>query len=128
MKLTIKKQIGKTVYPFTFEGDNLFDVQMEAQKLSFFDVPKCGECGSDNLYLRAYETEKEKFKYIKIQCGSCKASVTFGQPKHSPNTFYLRKTDDNKLDWQKYDGDEKRNTATPPETRKSAEDDRDLPF
>src|SRR5574343_428184 len=101
MEMTVTKQIGKHKVTFIVQGKNLFELQMEAQKLSFYDVPTCGECGSDNLYLNAYITTEDEFKYVKIICAKCKSSITFGQPKKSPDTHYLRKNDDGKLDWQK---------------------------
>ena len=107
MQLFITKQIGKKKHTFVVEGENLFELQMEAQKLSFYDVYKCGLCNSESLYLHAYITKEKKFKYIKIACAECKASLTFGQKKDSPNTFYLRKRDDGKLEWQEYKESEK---------------------
>ena len=103
MEMIITKQIGKTKYSFIVAGANLHSVVTEAEHLSFNDVYKCGICDSEFLYLTAYETKEEHFKYVKIVCAKCKASVTFGQPKANPNTFYLRKTEDGKLDWQKYE-------------------------
>ncbi len=101
MKLSIKKQIGKTEYPFQVEGDNLHDLVMQAQKLSFGDVPKCGICGSDNLILEAHVAQN-KYKYTSVKCLNCKASVTFGQRQEDPSTYYLRKNGNKELDWQEY--------------------------
>lgn len=103
MQLSIRKQIGKTSYTFLVEGKNLWDLVMESEKLSFQDVSKCGLCDSDYLYLTAYETKDDGYKYVKIVCAKCKASLTFGQPKKNPDTFYLRKTEEGKLDWKKYE-------------------------
>ena len=100
MKLTIRKQIGETSYPFTFEGNNLHECVMESKKLSFYDVRKCGNCNSDYLYLDAYVTKEEGFEYTKIVCGKCKSSITFGQVKKTPDVFYLRRKEDKSLDWQ----------------------------
>ncbi len=85
---------------------------MELTKLSFRDVYKCGKCGSDSLYLRAYITEKDKYEYIKICCAKCKASITFGKAKNQKDLFFLRKNDDKSLDWQEYKGKEEEKTAT----------------
>ena len=108
MQLFIKKQIGKTPLTFVVEGKNLFEVQMEAQKLSFYDVHKCGVCDSDDLRLNAYITNEDKFEYTKIVCNKCRASLIFGQKKKSPDTFYLRRNDDKKLDWVVYEDDKKK--------------------
>jgi len=101
MQLIIKKQIGKTSYPFTVEGKNLFECVMEAEKLSFPDVFKCGVCESDHLRLKAYITKDDHYEYVKIICSKCGASVTFGRTKQSPDTFYLRRREDGSFDWQK---------------------------
>lgn len=102
MELMIAKLIGKTRYTFVVKGNDLHEVLMDAEKLSFQDVPTCGLCHSDDLFLTAYVTKEEHYKYAKIVCRKCKGSVTFGQQKKDPAIFYLRKTDDGKLDWQKY--------------------------
>ena len=44
MKLTINKKIGRINYPFTVEGNNLFECLIEAQKLSFNNIIECGIC------------------------------------------------------------------------------------
>ena len=103
MQLSIRKQIGNKTYTFLVEGNTLWDVVMESEKLSFQDVQKCGLCGNEHLYLTAYKTKDDGYKYVKVVCAGCKASLTFGQPKSNPDTFYLRKTDDGKLDWKKYE-------------------------
>lgn len=102
MKLTIPKTIGKTVYHFQVEGENLHAVLMESQKLSFQNVKSCEICKSDNLYLRAYITDKDKYEYVKIQCAKCRASLTFGKSKSDKDTYFLRKKDNGDLDWQEY--------------------------
>jgi len=102
MKLTIPKTIGKTVYHFQVEGENLHAVLMESQKLSFQSVKECGLCKSENLYLRAYITEKDKYEYVKIQCAKCRASLTFGKSKSDKDTYFLRKKDNGEFDWQEY--------------------------
>ena len=103
MQLSIRKQIGKTSYTFLVEGKNLWDLVMESEKLSFQDVQKCGLCESDHLYLTAYKTKDDGFKYVKVACAKCRASLAFGQPKINPDTYYLRKTEEGKLDWKKYE-------------------------
>ena len=47
MQLFIKKQIGKQLYNFVVEGENLEQVLLENNKLSFEDVNHCGICGSN---------------------------------------------------------------------------------
>jgi len=119
MELTIIKKIGKTEYPFTVSGDNLHEVLMNAEKLSFGNVPRCGKCDSDFLFLSAYVTKEKKFKYVKISCGKCRASVTFGQKMEEPDIYYLRKNDNGDLDWQEYDGDKPTKSGDTPVKSKS---------
>ena len=71
MRLTKIVKIGQNKYPFSFEGDTFWDCVMESQKLSFFDVHKCGDCESDSLRLFAYRTEGGGYKYVKIICNKC---------------------------------------------------------
>lgn len=101
MKMSITKQIGKTKYPFQVEGDNLFELIMQAQKLSFGDVTKCGLCDSDNLILEAHIAQG-KYKYVSVKCLDCKASVTFGQKQDDPQTYYLRRNENKKYDWKAF--------------------------
>ena len=65
---------------------------MESKKLSFYDVHKCGECGSDDLVLDAHVAQ-EKFNYTTVKCNKCKASVNFGQQQKDKDVFYLRTRD-----------------------------------
>lgn len=88
-KMKIEKKVGKRNYEFTVEGENLHDAVMESKKLSFYDVHKCGCCGSDDLVLDAH-VAKGKFKYTTIKCNKCRASVNFGQQQEDSNIFYLR--------------------------------------
>ena len=99
MKMSVKKRIGKSVVEFTVEGTNLFECQMEAEKLSFYSVFKCGLCENDNLHLRAYKTT-EGYEYVKIVCSKCRGSVTFGQQRKAPDVFFLRKNENKELDWK----------------------------
>lgn len=105
MRLTIKKQIGKQVYPFTFEGDNLHDVVMQSQKLSFGNVYKCGICGSEHLALSAHVAQG--YKYTEVRCldPKCRASLTFGQRREDSDTFFYRRKEDKSLDWQPFKRD-----------------------
>lgn len=97
MELIIKKTIGKEVYTFVVKGENLFEVVQESRKLSFQNVTNCGLCGGNNLFLNSRLAQK-KFKYVMIQCASCGGSVTFGTKMEDPNTFFLRK-ENNDLKW-----------------------------
>jgi len=130
MQYPVTKQIGNKKYTFIIEGDGLFECLMEAKKLSFYDVPSCGNCNSDNLYLTAYQTEGEGFKYIKMMCGKCKWSVTFGQPKGkgNENTWYMRKNDSGQLDWQKPFMDQAKGQATSHETARHVDNVRHANF
>ena len=105
MKLKVIKQIGQNMYEFEVEGENLFDVIMESQRLSFYDVEKCDVCQSTNLRLLA-NVAQGQYKYAKVYCNDCKASLTFGSKKDDPDTFYLRRDSDGKLDWKEYKGGE----------------------
>lgn len=103
-KMKIEKKVGKRTYEFTVEGENLHEAVMESKKLSFYDVHKCGCCGSDDLVLDAH-VAKNKYKYTTIKCNSCKASVNFGQQQEDSNVFYLRTRDKvgggKEIDWMK---------------------------
>jgi hypothetical protein len=95
MRMQMVKKIGQKTYQFEFEGNNLFDMVMESQKLSFADVVKCGLCSSDNLALRARRAgDTDEYKYTEVYCYACGASLTFGQRKEDSNTFFLRKKED----------------------------------
>lgn len=106
----IKKKIGREYHSFSVEGENLHDAVMAAKKLSFFDVHKCGLCGSDDLELSAHVTETERHKYTNIICRNCRATLNFGQQKKDSNVFYLRTTTINSgeyagqktLDWRPF--------------------------
>ena len=102
----IKKTIGKKVYPFTVTGENLFELVMESNKLSFPDVvEKCDLCNSDNLVLSARISGTKKFKYVEIKCLHCKGSLVFGNMMESPNTYYIRKNAEKHYDWKAYTPD-----------------------
>lgn len=102
MEMLVKKRIGKEVHTFIVSGENLHSVIMEAQKLSFRDVPNCGICQGDNLYLRAYITTEGKYEYVKVACAKCKASLTFGKRKDVKDTYFLRRNDKG-YDWKKFE-------------------------
>lgn len=105
----IKKRIGKETHSFSVDGDNLYDVMMTSQNLSFGDVEKCGCCGSDNLSFGAHFAQK-KFKYVTIKCKSCRASVNLGQQQEKPEIFYVTTREENGkkvMDWQPFVAPEK---------------------
>ena len=104
--MKIEKKIGKRTYEFTVEGENLHEAVMESKKLSFYDVHKCGCCGSDDLILDAH-IAKNKFRYTTIKCNKCRASVNFGQQQEDDSIFYLKtrlKADGQgkEIDWTPY--------------------------
>jgi hypothetical protein len=101
--MMFSKNIGGHKYTFSVEGGNLFELFMEAQKISFNDVFECGLCKSKLLYPKAYITKKGGYNYIKIVCVECGASVTFGEKKEPKDTFYLRKNEDRTLAWEKFE-------------------------
>lgn len=113
MEMIIKKKVGKNSYTFVVNGDNLYQLTMESQKLSFGDIDKCGcthkdgaICGSDNLILNA-RLAKNKFQYVEIKCLSCKGALIFGNVADTDkNTYYLRKDKATKAyAWKSYDPD-----------------------
>ena len=124
MDKIIKKRIGKEVHTYVVRGEDLHAVEMQAKKLSFYDVPNCSLCNSDDLYLTAYITEQDKYKYLKIVCRKCKGSLTFGQRKDEPDTYYLRKRGDSSLDWKAYE----KAAASPDENIQEPDGSDDLPF
>lgn len=104
MIYVVKKRIGKKDHEFQCEGDSLHDCLMEAARLSFGDVHKCGLCGNDNLDLGA-RVAKNKYKYSFVKCWSCKAELTFGQQQEDNKTFYLRTREEGGkkvLDWKPF--------------------------
>ena len=101
MKMLIGKTIGKRVYKFEVEGENLFECVMQSQRLGFNDVYKCGMCESEKLYLSAYITKEGSYEYTKIVCANCGGSITFGQTKKDKNCFFLRRNEDKTYAWQK---------------------------
>ncbi len=105
MKMNVTKKIGKTNYHFQFEGDTLFKVLQESQKLSFDDVTACGICKSDNLILESHwgtEKGKNMYEYCSVKCQDCRASVTLGRTKEDTTVYFLRKDENKNIAWQKY--------------------------
>jgi len=100
MRLKVPKKFGKRTYQFEVDGDNLHSVIMESEKLSFPNVEKCGMCGGENLRIRAYVTEKDKYEYVKVECWDCKASLTFGKKKNEKDVYFLRRNEDNSFKWE----------------------------
>jgi hypothetical protein len=105
-KMKLEKHIGMRTYEFFVEGKNLHEAVLEAKKLSFHDVHKCGLCESTDLELDAWVTKENNFSYTAVQCNSCKAKLNFGQQTKDKNIFYLKTTPRpeggiNKLDWIK---------------------------
>ena len=74
---------------------------MLSQKVSIYDLEKCGLCDSNFLRLYAYITKEGGFKYNKVTCGACKGSLTLGESKKDHANYY-RKNAEGKLDWQPY--------------------------
>jgi late competence protein required for DNA uptake (superfamily II DNA/RNA helicase) len=103
-KMKIEKKVGKRTYEFTVEGENLHEAVIESKKLSFYDVHKCGCCGSDDLVLDAHVAQ-DKFSYTTVKCNGCRASVNFGQQQKDDTIFYLRTRDKadgtgKEIDWK----------------------------
>lgn len=124
MQLFIYKQIGRNKYTFVVEGKNLFETIMESRKLSFYDVPACGKCNSDNLILTAHTAgKKDEFEYTEIRCLKCGASLTFGQTKADKDVFFLRKNADKTFAWKEKQGEDKEDKVIDDDTPNN-----DLPF
>lgn len=103
MEMIVQKHIGLNRYTFVFTGKNLFEVVLQSKLLAFSDLKQCGICQKQRLILDAYITKEQQYHYTVVRCLDCKAQLTFGQPKSSPDTFYFRTTEDNQLDWRPYD-------------------------
>ena len=101
MKMSFSKTIGQNNYSFSVEGNNLFELVQESQKLGFYDIEKCGLCGGNLLSLRSYITEKGGYEYVKVSCSSCGGQVTFGKSKEHKDTFFLRRNPDKSIAWEK---------------------------
>ena len=104
MELFITKKFGRRAYPFVFTGADLHAVVMESEHLSFDDVPACGLCGSDNLSLSA-RVAQDKFKYVSVRCGDCRADLTMGKTQKDDRTYFLRRNESGGLDWKAYTPD-----------------------
>ncbi|MDD4804653.1 MAG: hypothetical protein PHN69_05720 [Candidatus Pacebacteria bacterium] len=96
------KSIGKNKYTFSGNGENLFECITELGKASFGDVPECGICGSDNLYLESHVAQN-KYKYHSIKCAKCRSSLTFGKRENDDNISFLRRAADGSYDWKKFE-------------------------
>ena len=123
MKLLTTIQLGKyNTYKIETEGDNLFDAVYQLGGIH--SISKCGLCGGDYLSLKAMKTEKD-YEYLKVSCGKCGGSITFGKTKKD-GVMYYRRTDEGKLDWQKY-GDKESATQNTNRTEQEKKG-MDLPF
>ena len=96
------KNIGKRKYLIQGQGKSVWEALQDYQKASFYDVPKCGVCNSDNLILRSRIAGDEEFEFSEVKCLDCKAALTITQAKKTKE-FYLRKNKETgNLDWQSY--------------------------
>ena len=103
MQKISKIKIGKETHLFAFSGETIWDAVRESDKHMFSEIPKCGKCGGDNLDLRAFYP-KDEFKYLKVVCRDCKASLTFGSPKKNPEVYYPRRDkEDSSFIWETYE-------------------------
>ncbi len=104
MQRIVKRKIGRETISWMVEGKNIYECEMQAQKLSFPDVEACGICKGDNIKLYAH-LEQNKYKYIEIKCQDmkCRASLVLGSTTEDPDMFYLRKNKEtNEYDWKPY--------------------------
>lgn len=127
MKMLITKHIGRNKYTFEAEGSNFHEVVWDSQKLSFPDVFNCGLCNSDALVLGARKAGKDgEYEYTYVKCLQCKGELTFGQKKKG-DVFYLRRDDDKKYEWKKYE-DKDGNSQGSQSNKQNEDDSSDLPF
>jgi len=101
MQKISKIKIGKEIHLFAFSGETIWDTVREESKHMFDEILKCGICESDNLDLRAYYPQEE-YKYLKVVCRDCKASLTFGSPKKDPSVYYPRRNEDSSFKCEAY--------------------------
>jgi len=134
LRYKVPKKLGEVTHYFDVEGDDLFDVLMQAEKLSFNDVKDCGLCGGRYLYFKAYHAgESNEYNYAKVVCVLCGGSVTFGKTKKG-ETWFLRRVKEGKnkgqLDWQAKKGDDSTSAPAPNNTKptKQETDEDDVPF
>lgn len=99
MKATIIKQVGTEKIMLEGEGKSYKDALFNAVfNASFFNVHKCGICGSSNLTLGARKAQ-DKYSYVFVKCTSCKAEVNFSERQNDGVTYLASK--DGVLDWKK---------------------------
>ena len=101
MQLDKSIQIGKEVRTFHGKGEDLFEVIADLKTVGIESVLKCGCCSSDYLKLDAFET-KEQYRYVKVICKKCKASLTAGKTKKGGIYYWRRKEGSRDYDWQPY--------------------------
>lgn len=101
MRISNEKKIGRNSYNITGEGENLYEALMDLNKASFGDIPTCGVCNSDDLYLEAHLAQG-KYKYSSVKCRKCRASLTFGKREDNDDVSFLRRKEDGKYDWQEF--------------------------
>ena len=129
MKVISSIQLGKyNTYQIETEGDNLFEAIYALGGIH--SISKCGLCGGDYLSLKSMKTDGD-FEYLKVVCGKCNGSVTFGKTKKDGIMYYRRK--DGILEWQKYEkktkaGQTADEAAPPVEQHPEVEDNDWLPF
>ena len=112
MEISKRLVLGVSEYTLTGKGEDLHSALMDLGKASIYDIKACGLCESPLIRLSAYVTEKDKFKYIKVSCAKCKASLTLGESKQDHANYY-RKNDAGKLDWQPFKGEEVKTEQKP---------------
>ena len=96
------KKIGKREYLVQGTGNTIFEALQDYRRASFYDVGKCGICGSDNLILNSRISGEKKFEYAEVKCLDCKAQLVFGKAADNSGTMYLRKSAEGNLDWKAY--------------------------
>jgi len=97
------KQIGKRKYVVLGQGKDVFEAITDYQQAGFYDMHKCGICGSENLILRSRLAGEKKYKYSEVRCLDCKGQLVITQNQET-NSYYYRKSkaDNTKLDWKAF--------------------------
>lgn len=78
MKISIKKQIGKTTFVFEIDEKDEMEAMSKAGVLAMMP-DKCGLCGKDNVSLSS--NKAKGYTFVKVVCKECDAQAQLGQYK-----------------------------------------------
>lgn len=90
MKISIRKQIGKTIFIFEIDEKDEMEAMSKAGVLAMMP-DKCGLCGKDNVSLSS--NKAKGYTFVKVVCKECDARSQLGQYKEGG---YFWKS------WEKY--------------------------